>query len=90
MSPKKILISFLLCTPFLLLGKITKYNSQYGQDRYLNEHFFHDKEGGFFVDIGAHNGVTISDSLFYEKELGWKGICLESIGMSSKINRDKK
>jgi FkbM family methyltransferase len=56
-----------------------EYKSQYDQDRFVNEHFFHDKQGGFFLDIGAHDGQTGSNSYFFEKELGWEGICFEPL-----------
>ena len=77
MSLKTIALSLLFCTPTILLCKETRYHGQWKQDRYMNEHFFHNKKQGTFVDIGAHNGVTISNSLFYEKKLGWQGICVE-------------
>lgn len=53
------------------------YYSQVGQDRYLNEQVFKNKKNGVFVDIGAFDGVTISNTYFFEKELGWTGICFE-------------
>lgn len=53
------------------------YKSQYGQDKFLNENFFHSKKNGVFVDIGAHDGVELSNSFFYEK-IGWTGICIEA------------
>ena len=34
------------------------------------------KYDGYFVDIGAHDGVSFSNSKFFE-ELGWKGVCVE-------------
>jgi FkbM family methyltransferase len=43
----------------------------------VNELLFKNKRNGFFVDIGATDGVSISNSYFFEKELGWKGICFE-------------
>ena len=55
------------------------YHSQSNQDRYLNENYFNGKRCGFFVDVGAHDGVSISNTLFFERELGWKGICIEPI-----------
>ncbi len=55
------------------------YKSQCGQDRFVNEHFFRGKQNGVFVDIGAYDGVTISNTYFFEKELGWKGICIEPL-----------
>jgi len=53
------------------------YKSQYKQDKYLNENFFNNKKNGVFVDIGAHDGVSISNSYFFEKNLEWDGICIE-------------
>jgi FkbM family methyltransferase len=33
--------------------------------------------GGYFVDVGASDGVTSSNSWFLERELGWSGIVAE-------------
>jgi FkbM family methyltransferase len=52
------------------------YHSQIDQDRVLQEKFFFRQEIGFFVDVGAEEGVLGSNSLFFE-EKGWKGICIE-------------
>lgn len=54
------------------------YYSQCHQDRYLNENWFKNKRDGVFIDIGAHNGISYSNTKFFE-ELGWKGICIEPI-----------
>lgn len=61
--------AFLQCT--------ASYKSQYGQDKFLNEHVFKNKKNGVFIDIGAHDGVTYSNTYYFEKELGWTGICIE-------------
>ena len=53
------------------------YYSQCKQDQYINESFFKGKDSGVFVDIGAHNGISLSNSYFFEKELGWNGVCIE-------------
>jgi len=55
------------------------YYSQSGQDRYLNEQHFKGRRDGVFVEIGAHDGVTISNTLFFERSLGWTGLCVEPI-----------
>ena len=34
-------------------------------------------EGGFFVEAGANDGIFQSNTLFYERELGWKGLLIE-------------
>jgi FkbM family methyltransferase len=53
-----------------------KYYSQFEQDKTVYENYFKTKTDGYFVDIGAHDGVTFSNSKFFE-ELGWKGVCVE-------------
>ena len=37
------------------------------------------KRNGVFVDIGASDGVTISNTHYLEQELGWTGIAIEPI-----------
>ena len=54
------------------------YCSQLGQDRFIDE-FFKEKRNGVFLDVGANDGVYISNTLFLEKERGWTGICIEPL-----------
>lgn len=56
---------------------MSKFYSQYKQDEFLNDHYFKNSKGGVFVDIGAHDGECFSNSLFFEEELVWTGICVE-------------
>lgn len=51
--------------------------SRAGQDLFLFENFFRGKRNGVFVDVGAQDGETGSNSLFFEDFLGWRGLCLE-------------
>lgn len=53
-----------------------KYYSQFEQDKIVYENYFKDKTNGYFVDIGAHNGIEFSNSKFFE-EIGWNGVCVE-------------
>ena len=55
------------------------YKGQFGQDKFVNEHFFKDKRNGIFLDIGAYDGISHSNTYFFEKELGWHGICFEPL-----------
>jgi len=55
------------------------YFSQYGQDKYIIEELFKHMRGGFFIDIGANDGVTLSNTYLLEKSLGWTGIAIEPI-----------
>lgn len=52
--------------------------SQLGQDiRVLD--FYKNKKGGCFVDIGASDGIKLSNTYLLEKEFQWKGICVEPV-----------
>jgi FkbM family methyltransferase len=62
------------------LGASMQSFSQHGQDAFVYETFFKSKDGqGYFVDVGAYDGVTFSNSLFFERHLGWSGICIEPL-----------
>jgi FkbM family methyltransferase len=56
-----------------------RFYSQVGQDRFLLENFFLGKRGGVFLDIGAYDGETFSNTLFFEKTMGWTGLCVEPL-----------
>jgi FkbM family methyltransferase len=58
---------------------LTRFFSQLGQDRYVFENYFKGKRDGVFVDIGAYDGETLSNTLFFERYLGWSGICIEPL-----------
>lgn len=46
-------------------------------DKVLYENYFKVKRNGFFIEAGASEGVNLSCCLFFEKNLGWKGINVE-------------
>lgn len=52
------------------------YYSQSGQDKWIIEKFFPRKEFGTFVDIGANDGISLSNTYLLEQR-GWKGIAVE-------------
>ena len=59
-----------------LLKAIRNSKSQLGQDIFaLFEVGF--KEGGYFVEFGATNGVSLSNTYVLEKEFAWGGILAE-------------
>jgi len=47
------------------------------QDKFIFETYFKDVKKGYYVDAGALDGVSISNTLFFEK-LGWDGVCIEA------------
>jgi FkbM family methyltransferase len=55
------------------------FYSQVGQDQFLLEHFFLGKRNGVFVDVGAYDGEKFSNSLFFERSMGWTGLCVEPL-----------
>jgi FkbM family methyltransferase len=55
------------------------YNGQHLQDKFLEENIFKGFRDGFFVDVGAHDGVEINNTFFFEKERGWTGINVEPL-----------
>jgi FkbM family methyltransferase len=52
------------------------YYSQIGQDKWVHS-VLGDKKNGFFIELGACDGLHLSNTLFFERELGWNGICIE-------------
>jgi FkbM family methyltransferase len=69
------------------------YHSQGGQDRFIDTIVLNRLEGGTYVEIGANDGLTISNTLFFEKVRKWRGCCVEpnpvQFGKLTK-NRDAK
>ncbi len=57
---------------------MTQYHSQCGQDQFIRETFFPNKIDGVFVDVGAYDGQTFSNTLAFER-LGWRGLCVEPL-----------
>ncbi len=53
--------------------------SQDGQDKYLETNIFKGYKNGFYVDVGAHDGISINNTLYFEKNNNWTGINIEPI-----------
>ena len=43
------------------------FNSQDNQDKYLEDTIFKGYQNGIFMDIGAHDGISINNTLYFEK-----------------------
>ena len=56
---------------------MVKYYSQALQDYFLDNYIFHKKHGGFFLDIGGNDPVSINNTYFFEKSRGWNGLAFE-------------
>jgi FkbM family methyltransferase len=53
------------------------FYSQFGQDKFIYEFFFKNFKNGFFVEIGAYDGISGSNCLYFEKHKNWNGIAIE-------------
>ena len=56
--------------------------SQAWQDWTMFHHYFvHENKttwgDGYYMDFGSNDPVVISNTLFFDKCLGWKGLCIE-------------
>jgi len=55
-----------------------EFKSQHKQDEFIIN-YFKGKKNGIFIDVGAHDGITLSNTYVLEKYYGWSGICIEPI-----------
>lgn len=61
--------------PLFLKKNLKKYYGKNNLDQQLEKYLNFHK--GFFIELGAFDGVTQSNTFFYEKNKGWKGILIE-------------
>ncbi len=54
------------------------YASQAGQDLVVDR-VMQQKTGGTFVDVGAYDGVTGSNTMFFERWRDWTGVLVEPV-----------
>lgn len=61
-----------------MLDPVGRFASQAGQDTVIDR-IFAGKTGGTFADIGGYDGVTGSNTLFFEQWRGWTGVLVEPV-----------
>jgi FkbM family methyltransferase len=61
--------------------QILRQPKRYSQfdEEILIRHFFNDRRGGFFVDVGAADYDQRSTTYYLEKHLGWSGIAIDAL-----------
>ena len=42
------------------------YYSQWGEDEFLNNNYFHNMTNGAYIELGALNGVLYSNTKFFK------------------------
>ncbi|MDA9981739.1 hypothetical protein N9H39_03180 [Gammaproteobacteria bacterium] len=73
---------------YFLYRNLQNFQSQAGQDRWVVE-TLKGKKNGFFLEIGASDGVNLSNTYALERELGWTGCCVEPNPMDyAKLRKD--
>jgi FkbM family methyltransferase len=55
---------------------MNNYKSQFEQDRHVLS-VYNNKRNGYFIEIGAYDGIESSNTYVLEKDFGWNGICIE-------------
>ncbi len=68
-----------------------RYSSQAGQDKIIKDIFFNNKRNGFFVEIGAYDGIDGSNCYHFERYLNWDGIAIEpSNSQFEKLQKNRR
>ncbi|XP_061176777.1 uncharacterized protein LOC133185516 [Saccostrea echinata] len=62
--------------PYKIVENVDKMYSQAQQDKLVYD--IVKKDGGFFVDIGAHDGQFLSNTLWLERKHSWTGLLIEA------------
>ena len=61
------------------IAKSNQFFSQYNQDRTLENCIFRGHKNGIFMDVGAHDGVDLNNTLYFETTHNWSGINIEPL-----------
>ncbi len=56
-------------------GQISRYFGLQELDKRIEAHV--DFDGGFFVEVGGWDGITYSNSLYFERFRAWRGVLIE-------------
>lgn len=71
------------------IPKADSYQSQHGEDKLLDK-YFHQKRKGFFVEVGAYDGIVLSNTYHFEKERAWTGILVEPDAKKAELCRKNR
>lgn len=69
--------NFVLDIAVRKFGYVPHRLSDRGQDRWIMHEVFPGKKGGFFLELGAADGFSESNTYVLEKRHQWRGICIE-------------
>ena len=74
---KSITPEFLLKFYYDFKNKRKTYYGHHELDKKLKKYLNYEK--GFFVELGANDGIKQSNTFYFEKNLNWRGILVEPI-----------
>lgn len=83
-----IIIILLIIIVFICIIYINRKNIEYLQDKKSYSQikqdlkvlsFYNNKKNGYFVEIGANDGINLSNTYLLESDYNWKGICVEAL-----------
>ncbi|MES2993290.1 MAG: FkbM family methyltransferase [Pseudomonadota bacterium] len=72
MTPGRVVRALMARLPRL---RAQRYFALNGLDRRMEKYI--DYDGGYFVELGANDGVTQSNTLYFERFRGWRGVLVE-------------
>ena len=53
------------------------YYHDFRNDQFVNEYITKGARNGYFIEIGACDGIECSSCYYFEKNLDWKGLAVE-------------
>ncbi len=73
------------------LNKNEKFFSEAGQDKLVKDNFFKNQHNGFFIEIGAFDGIEGSNCCYFEKYESWEGVAIEASPLQfQKLQKNRK
>ena len=54
-----------------------KYNHNLKNDEFVDKFIYKQKKNGYFIEIGACDGIHQSQCYYFEKYLNWNGVAVE-------------
>lgn len=70
---------------------MSSYYHNFKNDEFADKNIFKKKENGYFVEVGAVDGITESQCYFFEKNRKWDGIAVEpNKDLNSILKKNRK
>ena len=77
--------------PNLLLSFYRKNFKKYHGNELLDKKMlkYINFKNGFYIEIGAHDGIINSNTYYYEKNLNWRGILVEPSNYFENLKKNR-